>query len=280
MKPEHELTTINISKKAEIFRPPIKKLISSFMPSEIEGKENLEHTKKLIKDGYGVVIFFDHFSLRDPIQPVLDIITANPSMKNLRILAPIAEHHYRYSKFVLGPLGYLTEIKTVPTITPNTLERAVNNPNIESGLKIKQRKFTDNYKRKMLEYLSTGGIVLFAPQIKREEKLVVPKEEESKRPITHLIANLKRNKIEKVAFLIVGIGIKNAIDYSKNKVGKYNLKKIYTVNIGSTLTLNEILDRTQGDLRTKIRASDRIILEELGKVVPPAYNKLNKNSDK
>ena len=68
--------------------------------------------------------------------------------------------------------------------------------------------------------------------------------------------------------MFVGIGIKNAKNYS---IDKFNLlrKRVYTVRIGPVYTKMKLKE-----LAGNNRLLDDFVISELGKVVPPVYNRL------
>lgn len=272
---EIEQKTVIISKKAELARILMRDCVGFLMPGKTEGKNRLGRTEDLLKEGYGLVVLFNHFSLRDPFQILKDIIINNPLMREKEIIFPITEHQYKKYKLLFKPLSGLLKMKLYPIANPGTLKVLAlkNNPEKYSKTVSRQRLLLIEYMNSAVEVLKKGGIVPMAPQGERKNSLEMPQDsEKTKKPIAAtatLIANLNKNGIEKVAFLIIGVGIENITDYGA-KVKGLNPRKRYTLKIGPTYTKQELLELAQNNLR----AIDQGVFEVLAAVVPPSYNKL------
>lgn len=216
-------------------------------PRNLDG---LERAKELLKEGHGIVFVINHFSLKDPPQ-VAKLIFENQGLGSKKIHFPIAYHmHRRWHDEIVGKLLGVT---FKPIVTKSTLDKEKNDGHpLSHGKK--------EFLQDALEGLEKGEVVVVAPQETRQSSLGAPKE----RGIGTLMAEAKRKKI-KIALLFIGIGIGGVTDYSKVK--GFNFFRKYFYNIGECLTSDEIMEKA-GGVFGKV---DRIVYEELQKIVPPDY---------
>lgn len=329
-----ENTPPEIPTYAKIMRKGARTISAPSFRAEIEGKENLTRVEELSKKGYAVIILWNHFSGRDSLQILEDLVLKHKFMQNKEVCLPIWEGLYHYAKYPLEPLAHSTRIKLCPVVNQDSFDalgkkhqeqykKAEKSPSTTPDsldeLKKKQaherlklvlrgRKLNRLAFENILENSKKGGITSFAPQTVREEWLKMPttdKDNKSPAAVSTLVAQYDREGIDKVAFLFVGLGVKNAPNYSKHKVHGFNFLKKYTVHIGATYTKDELKQRAIEKLaleqfllehpptleqptpeptpeqlaeiqnkQTKTRRGiEKVVSEELTKVVPSEYLK-------
>ena len=212
----------------------------------------LSNAADILKKGKGLVIFFNHFSLKDPPHMVREIFVQK-EMRNKRIVAPLAHHMYKDS---YGIIGNILGVVVKPIVNENTLKKA-KYKELELG------NGTKEYIDESINALKQGGIVLLPPQGTREESLGQPKQ----RIVGNFMARANRNGLTKFGILFIGIGIEGTNDYSQGVTRGFNLRRKYSVHIGSCLTNQDLMQKANGSYK----AVDNIVFEELGKVVPPSY---------
>jgi len=304
----NEAARENISPIEKIIRQGARTILTPFIPGQVEGKENLTRIDDLLKKGYGIVTLYNHISLRDPLQILEDIVLNNKLMQNKEIALSVDLGGYRILKPLFGPLASRAKMKFCPVVNQTdfgNLKRKHDKQNKKAKnillvsadslnhlaerqtrerneLLSLQKKLLSLYFKTVLDVLGEGGIVLIAPQATRKEWLGIPTangDEKSPSAVATLVAQFDHNKLDKVAFLFIGLGIKNANDYSLKKVGNYNLfgkYRKYIVHIGPILTKDELkqLGQTAGNENGKgktRRGIEKAVREELAKVVPKEY---------
>lgn len=206
---------------------------------------SVEKAKEALGRGEGVMILFNHFSTRDP--PL--IISIAFEMGSKKVVAPIASH---MDHLVYHVIGKLIGVTIKPIVTKNTVKEN------------KNRKLGDGmirYHNNAIRFLKEGGIVAMSPQGTRMPHLGEP----DNRTVGSFMAAAKGKHFETFNVLVIGLGIKGIDDYSDRR--GLNPHEIYTVNIGSCLTRQELMDRAGNDPR----AVDGIVYEELRKVIPSSY---------
>lgn len=296
----NETSGENVPPKISIVTKIIREAAPTIFPpifsDKIEGKENLSRIEELLDKGYSIVILHNHFSLYDSFR-VLEFVLKHKSMRNKEICIPIIEDLYRYTKLV----PQATKIKFCPIVTQvqldildrkhkkqyekseksssatlESLDRLKEKQEREKEKLIKQQKPLNSlYFKTALDTLREGGIVIIAPQVARDDSLKMPIGD-SPTAVSTLIAHLDHDKLDKVAFLPIGLGIENQTDYSENKVGRYNFKKRYIRHVGPIFTKDELkhlaaVNQT-GQKKTR-RGVEKVVIEELAKLVPKEYLK-------
>jgi len=297
-----ENTVSRISTPKKILREGIRKILPPFVPTEIAGEENLSRTEDLSRKGYGIVMLWNHFSGGDFFPILKDLAFKYQFMQNKEICLPMMAESHHYLNAPFKPLTYPSQVKLYPVInrdsivllrgrqrkeyrkakkslavTPDSfIELKERQANERKELASQQKHLFNLYLEGATDTLKKGGIVLIAPQATRAEWLKI-RATDSKRKsptaVTPLIARLDKNKLDQVAFLFVGAGIKNTPNYSRHMVHGINLLKKHTVNIGPTYTKDELkqfagIQNGQGKTR---RGIEKVVLEELAKVVPTEY---------
>lgn len=225
------------------------------LPMRSEQKQQfdgLTRAKELLRLGVGVNILFNHFSARDPLE-VIRLTLDDSIMRKRPVLVPIAFHAYRkWFKLLENALN----VELCPIVTQDTIDAGENN---DYPLGYGRTEYFE----KAIKTLQKGGIVVLAPQTGRREYLGEPE----RRTVGAFIAQANRRHFDKYAFLFVGLGMKNAEDYKRERVGGLNPFKKYQVKIGPTFTKEEVLEEVKGDLR----AVDNWVFQQLGIIVPENY---------
>ena len=295
-----ENSSLKISTPGKIIREILPPFFPPIPSDEIKGKENLPHIEKLINEGYSIVVLYNHFSSSD-IFRTLEFVLKQKSMKNKEICVPIIEDLYNYTKLI----PKAAKIKFCSIVTQKEIDildrkhkkqygksEKSSHTTLDSLSRLKEKQMRERdklveqqkplnslYFKTALDTLRKGGIIIVAPQVTRDDSLKIPTED-SPTAVSTLIARLDHDKLDKVAFLPIGLGIKNQTDYSEDKVGLYNLGKKYILHIGPIFTKNELrhlaLERyaeIQIEQKKTRRGVERVVIEELAKLVPPEYLK-------
>ncbi len=240
--------------------------MSTITPSIVEGKENLTKVEELLREEYGLIVVFNHFSYRDPWQVLKDIIIKFPTMIKREILCPIHKHQYKKFKLLLAPLAGFAQINLFPITSPK--DKLITNKGADReermNVIVEARRDYANYLATAAKYLKTGGVVPLAIQGGREKSL---RYKETIRPIEHIITALEEQGINKASVLFVGIGKENETNY---RVEGFDTKRKYTVKIGPALILAELKEAA----KKNNRSIDKEAISQLGLIVPPPYNKL------
>lgn len=243
-----------ISLSTEIKRAAIKKALAGPLRKETIPtlSSGMKRAELLNQDGYGIIVVFPHFSLRDPFQ-VLNEIFSNSTLSKRPITVPIA-FHQNYPGLIKAGRQFSIDNRLI--VTKETILKGKNKgKKLGEGL----AEFTS----RAVSTLEEGGVVIVAPQGGRKPLLGEPESP----TIGTLIAQTDRKKVHNVALVSIGLGIKDQNDYSKEKVGKFNLFKKYTVAVGNTYTKSELKVLAEGDTR-KI---DNVVFSELSMLVPESY---------
>ena len=239
-------------------------------------RNGLPKAEGLSKDGHGIVVVFNHFSARDPVE-ILDFIFGNPVMRHKPVLSPVAYHMYTDREGFWETPGEFLDISFCPIVTEETMKLG-RNKGYPLGYGMKE------YFEGAVTTLQKGGIVMAAPQGTRREFLG-----DSTKPIIGtLIAQTDHKKkkfietdheykkLDSYGLLFVGLGIKDANDYQKQNVGGLNPFKEYQLTIGPTFTKKEVMDAVGGEYREV----DPWVFEQLNKIVPTVYrNPINRITD-
>lgn len=227
-------------------------LSPTLLRSEItRNDDSIEKAKETLRNGKGLIVIINHFSLKDPPLAANEIFRQR-EMDSKKIIAPIA-YHMNNPAYQL--LVKLLGVNLIPIVTENTVREGKND-----GHALDEGK--GKYIKDSLDLLRQGGIVVLAPQGSRQGYLGQPG-----RSIASLMFAAKRGNVKDFSFLFIGFGIKGADDYSGNDVRGFNPFKKYSIKIGACLTKNEVMEKAGVDFRNV----DRIAYEELGRVVPTSY---------
>lgn len=235
------------------------------LPREVirQPEDGLSRLEELAKKGYGSLILPIHFSKSDGPR-VIATVFEDPVLGKREILLPEAIHQHRKWK---GPVGKLIGVTICPIVTDNTRKFVKDNPSEATKFEeaIARNPTADllrKYIDRALYVLGSGGVVIMFPQGGRCPSLTTISS------ATHTLLNQSnRREIEKIAILFLGLGIKGEEDYQKDGIDDVNLHKIYEVRVGRTLIKKELFEEAM----EKNQSVDTVVLEELRKVVPPAY---------
>ena len=216
-----------------------RKLVSSVVPIVVRQEINhvnpdgLNQANQLVKQGYGLIVAFTHFSQRDAFD-IMSFIIKQPTLGKRPIVSPIARHQYDYhpsakviSKFV--------DIELHPIITEDTK---------------RYEKIKDRYKDRLLneglidyikagaKALGKGAIVPIALQAGRRATLY---EEEPTFALSSIMKAASIYKIYRYGVLFVGLELPGVENYKD--VDGYNLFRKFRLNVGSLYTALEILNQ-------------------------------------
>lgn len=232
-------------------------------PSDIEIRgDGFGRAEDLLEDGWGLVVLINHFSNRDPVEVLKDIIWKNPIMRGKQILGPMAYHQY---SLAVNIVCKLFGVEPRPLVTAETLQRK---PNVGHPLMYGSGRYITD----AIIALQNGGIVLVAPQTTRKERLDIPEYP----TVAYFLHHARQKKLEHVAYMLVGLGIMGVQDYSKGNVGGINLLRNYSVSIGLTLTQGELV----AGAKKNNMSPDKFVYDHLAPLVPEAYRGATYRQDK
>lgn len=233
-----------------------RKVVSLPFRSEMDTQaKGLIRARGLVQDGYGLIIAFNHMSKGDPPQVIANVVFKDNVLSKKPIVLPIALHE---NKIRFKVLQGMTNGKLMPIVTQSTIDLEKNKGReLNDGLK--------EYLNEAVAALGRGEIVLIAPQGTRQSSLGNPE----KPAIGTLLASAARQKINRFALLVVGVGIRGASSYEKEDVGGLNLGKKYILRPGECFTYEEIMKHES--VQGKHGQVDNLVFAELRKVVPPVY---------
>ncbi len=210
----------------------------------------LDTAEAFLSEGYGLIVLMNHFSTRDSAQ-ALALLLSNSEVMRRPILAPVAYHQHN------AVVAFWTDrlaIELCPIVTADTIR--------ELGSDFRQGDGLLEYATGALECLKKGGIILLAPQGGRRSTLGQPQG----RPLGNLLAIAKRNGVDNICLLFVGLAIPGVMDYSTKMVGGANVGKSYRVNLNNVRPVEEAVRLAGG--RKKI---DEWAFDQLRQLVPVAY---------
>ena len=215
--------------------------------------DGMFRAQELVRDGYGLVVVSNHFSLRDGPQVIADVICGNELLRTRPILVPIAYH--QCGKMV-KMMGKFFDIQPLPIVTQETVDSGKDN-----GLPLGAGK--DNYIMQVMTTLKQSGAVILLPQVTRCPKLDA---KPTARPLGLLFAQAEKFKLDKVALVFVGVSLKGLEDYNDKKARRYNIWKTYQLNLGPCYTKEEALSLAGG-----VKNVDQWSFDVLRTLVPKPY---------
>ena len=209
------------------------------------------------------IFVINHPTLNDPLCALFYALICYPDREIiLPVNLPWFESICKYRQKLLA-----VKINIVPIITPKTVERLSDNPQISSV----QQNFITHYLSSLTQVLSTGGMAVVAQQATRQRFLFAKKEqyttgENILSTISLILASIKRAKIlEKVAFVPTGV-----VPHSTKSRQSLNLFRKYTLNFNKSITAIDLTE-TSKELNVK-RAPDLKILHMLAETIPEFYH--------
>ncbi len=223
------------SKETEIARSIVGPALGFFFPTEIihQSQGSVEKAKKLLREGYGLIVIYNHFSLDDPLR-VLSVLHSLKLTEGKSIIHPLAMHQSRNFPgltFTSNALG----VNLSPIITKNTVKAEKATHDLKKSSRGSGHR---QFRERAIELLGNGGIVVVSSQGERQEKLDY--ENIKRRTMKKLFMDLDKQNIEKIAIMIIGVDIKGTNSYSKKEVGGINFGREGVARIGEILTLEEI----------------------------------------
>lgn len=197
----------------------------TIFPAHIERNDSLQELDRLLADGYGVIFFVPHFSLREMYQLPFALAKESDEVAKRRALFPIAAHQYSE---ILKKSERIMQVDFIPVVTDSTRQKVEDLQ--RRGKKIPwempETSAEGSFLQMAQEFVASNGLVFVAPQVTRVSHL----EPFPNRYVGYLL-RATRN-IEKVAIAVVGVEIEGAKTYEKNKVGGINVAKPYIYRLG------------------------------------------------
>lgn len=262
MSKENEISNLDYAR-----RRLVRTLVTPAIPEEvisIEPEEGIAKAEEFVDMGYAVCAVYSHPCQTDPGRLMAALIDI-PFLARKRMYSPIAVHQ----NILKGPqaLAAAGAIKVQELTTEESLkvQEKRNRKRKEKGQqpieKWHKNDHLQDVTKSMMDVFKDQGVVILSPQGTRQERLKIPENP----TMGHLFAQLKRRHIEDVIFMFFGFGIPGVEDYHRYR--GYNLGRRFTIYQGSALTFKEVLAKANG----KFDQIDRVMVEELNKYVPPAY---------
>lgn len=227
------------------------------MPNTIEVIGNgLSKAERLLDEKWGLVVLYNHFSKRDSLQVIKDVLFASPTMRKRPVFSPIAYHQFVDNKRLLDLVSCLTDVRLQTIVVQDTIDIQASN-GLDKGEGLTQ------YIRKSADVLGNSGIVPLPLQPGRRQSL----RETQERTVEFLVRSLTRREVTRVAFLLVGVGIQEKERYEKDVTAGYNFGRMYETKIGPVYTLEEaeMLSGKEG------LTIDGWMTKQFEPLVPPQY---------
>lgn len=257
--------------------------------------EELARYQALVDQGYGTVFVYSHFSQKDPFEAAKYFSFSDPVMTTRKDASPI-----RLGQSIpqvpegMGAFWRFFNSAVIPVVTKSDTDK------VETKMRKKSTAVTDEEKAqldkdiqekknalrrqgnssKFLEAsvvaLSEGGSSYIAPAATRMDH---HGDKFEGRTMSSLVAKLDENHVENVVFVMVGLGIKGATNYHKDKVGGFNLLKKYKSR-ATIATMEEMKAELAAQEKpvlldpkkpTSYKPVDQWFHDKLGTVVPEAF---------
>ncbi len=248
----------------DLRRVAAAKIVQRALPFEFEDtNNNLDRLENLIYRGYGMIYCVPHFSTSDFLRSIAAFLIHSKMSRKGPILAPLAIQYV--DNQVLSMFQNLTDIDLQGIVTKSTIK--YEEELLKAGREIPWERQdlgygTGEYSVRAVDVLAHNGSVYVAPQTERQEMLYPF----DKSTIGLLDANLKRHKIEKVAYAVLGIKMQGSEDYSQ---GGLNISETYKISLADVLTSAEL--NTQAPVHRKRRLVDNVIYSKMYHAAPMAY---------
>ncbi|GEM_PF-2558512 len=230
------------------------KLFCLLFPVKIQDEfQGLVDAGKVAKDGDGLLIVINHYSLLDGPAAFMYVASKIPTMLDRPWLAPTARHISDVTKLLNQMFG--TQIDIKPIVTRSTLRKQkFVNHQLNDGL------FA--YLRGAAKTFKDGGIVVLAPQGTRMPYLKEPGGYDI--AMKSLMELTTRMGVNNIGVLPVGLGLSGVKDYTG--YSGLNVRRQHEVIVGPLAMKNSDPDiTTQPDLWA---------FGQLKKLVPENYLKI------
>lgn len=246
---------ISTERRRDIWGAIAKYPFPSIYPEGVLDKPpGLKKVEELARQGYGLIIATRHFSERDFLM-LTGFFRDQSEISNggRETYAPLAYHQYtRGAKRLLEYHGVIPW----PIVTTETIRKRRNFDT--HGNKLRPGEGSVLFQSATVGLLNRGGILFEALSATRTLTHEPPR---LIKPIEQIIDETG----DKVAVTIVGLDIKdsNVISYEGRQ--GYNFGTVYLINIGDTLTKQELKDKA----RKQGIGVDRLVANEMALLVRP-----------
>lgn len=164
-----------------------------------------EHLHELMEQDYGIIQIFRHWGKME-VPAVMKFNYQNPDLRNARLLAPFAVHQYK-TKYALFGWPLATTLNR--TSTPHSNEIFTGDPRKTPP---QHEELNKNFTRNAAEMLNHGGVVLFAPELERNDELP------DKLPpaFPAFLGGIQQEgvNLDKTAILTIGTGLEGVDNYN------------------------------------------------------------------
>lgn len=216
--------------------------------------DGLADFEKMLLEGFGGVVIFKHFSLKDPPLILREIGYLSRAVRRRAIIVPASAHQVLPGEVAAaGMLG----IKLDKIVTENTVKKEIKRGRPEPHLGEGNEQFI----RDAVKIVSEGGILFIAPEGERRPDLKPYYErgadQTPKRPVGFFVAAAKRSSVENIAFLFVDLRLAGKENYWGKS--SFNPLNKYEVRIGRALTLAQVME-TAGKIT---HVDEKVIFPEM-----------------
>ena len=220
--------------------------------------DSLNRAQELVKEGYGLIIIFPHFSMRDAVD-MMGFTARQPVFIERLITSPIARHIFDSLRFIIDPVTKIGSIDMYPVVNEDTKTKKKHR---EKYKDVPEGEGMRPYLRAAVKTLKEGGIVPVAVQTGRRSHLY---ENGIKKSLSGLARMVGREGFKKYAVLFVGLEHPGIEDYATEEE-KFNPFKKYRVNVGRLFTAEQIAQLAVEDI-------DVWAYSQLEPFVPKQYRK-------
>lgn len=259
----------NQERHLDVFVPPVNRAVRRFaatamektiFPAHVERNDSLQELNRLLAEGYGVIFFVPHFSLREMYQLPFALAKESDEVAKRHALFPIAVH--QYSEFLKISEGIM-QVNFIPVVTDSTRQKIeeLQRRGKKIPWEMPETSGKGSFLQRAQEFVVSNRLVFVAPQVTRASHL----EPFPNRYVGYLL-RATRN-IENVAIAIVGVEIKGAETYEKDKVGGINVARPYIYRLGWVGTREQLKENA----RQHGHPVDREVLRLMDEVAPLPY---------
>lgn len=238
-------------------RAGVSTVLHPLLRREIEHRQKgIKRAEELQDAGFGLVILFNHFSEKDPVQ-VIKLILENHKMRRHPLVIPVAAHMYDHHNKPIRFLAKTISATLCPIVTGDSLK---NESYTRAHPKNKRGQGLLFFLNEAFEVLGNGGISVMAPQGGRREFLGEPEIP----TVGTFLAYATRKGVSNLGFLFVGVSMAEEDNFGASGLNPF---KKYRLTVGDTLTAWEIMELAGNDFK-KV---DSVVFSKLSDLLPPSY---------
>lgn len=223
----HEFAPTSASATILSHREKLPSMLTHVFPYEVAHvTSGLNWAEALLQQDppWGLVVAFNHYSLRDFVDTAR-VLATSQVIRERPVLVPIAFHQHNP---LVAKIGEYFDLIFSPIVIRDT----VNKPGYDH---VHRGQGLAKYVRDAAKVLAAGGVVPISLQEGRRPKLGGPEVP----ALSFFLKHMERQRVERVAILFVGLGLRGETDYSRPGVDKLNIGRLVEVKIGDAFTKTE-----------------------------------------